>query len=263
MKKVKIEQSNLGGVPAWRFVPPEVKAGYRVLYLHGGSYTYGSARTTHAELIARMAFEAGVEVFGLDYRLAPEHRYPSQLKDALIAFDGLVSSGVTAQNILLAGDSAGGNLAVSLQLALRDRGGPQAVAMVLSSPWVNLEMPAASFKENDPFDYGTRIVLARQALTFAAGVPLSDPRISPAYANLQGLGPCLITVGELEIPRDDILQFAERLENAGVKVTLHVARSMPHNAPVFAEYHPEGKAALDAIVRFINPSLGFGQGESV
>ena len=250
-KKVMIVESSLGGVPAWRFVPPNTKAGRCVLFLHGGSYIYGSARTTHAELIARIAFETGLEVIGLDFCLAPEHRYPSQLEDAVTAFDALVSNGVPAQQIVIAGDSSGGNLAVALQIALRDRGGPQAVGMVLSSPWVNLEMPAASFKENDPFDYGTRDVLARQALSFAGGLSLSDARISPSHANLQGLAPCLVTVGELEIPRDDIREFAERLKNAGVSVTLHVAKNMPHNAPVFAAYHPEGKSALDAIVRFV------------
>lgn len=254
-KKVKIVESSLEGIPAWRFIPPKVKAGRCVLFLHGGSYIYGSARTTHAELIARIALESSIEVVGLDFRLAPEHRYPAQLEDAVRAFDTLVSSGMPAQNVLIMGDSAGGNLAVALQLALRDRGGPQAAAMVLSSPWANLEMPAASFKENEPFDYGTRDVLARQALTFAAGLALSDPRISPAYANLQGLSPCLVTVGELEIPRDDILDFADRLKRAGVNVTVHVARNMPHNASVFAAYHPEGKAALDAIVRFIRANL--------
>lgn len=254
-KKVNIVESSLGGNPAWRFIPPAVKQGCCVLFLHGGSYIYGSARTTHAELIARIAFEAGIEIVGLDYRLAPENRYPAQLHDAISAFDALVSNGIAAQKILLAGDSAGGNLALALQLALRDRGGPQAVALVLSSPWINLEMSAASFRENDPFDYGTRDVLARQAAAFAGDLPLCDPRISPTNANLQGLAPCLVTVGELEIPRDDILEFAERLKNAGVSTTLHLIKDMPHNAPVLAAYHPEAKAALDAIVGFIRASL--------
>src|SRR5512145_1901987 len=250
VKKVKRVEGCLGGIPTWRFVPPDAKAGRCVLFLHGGSYVYGSTKTTHAELVARTAFEAGIEAVGLEYRLAPEHPYPSQLEDAIAAFDALVSSGIPAPHIVIVGDSSGGNLAVALQLALRDRGGPQAAAMVLSSPWVNLEMPAASFQQNDPFDYGTREVLARQALAFAGNLPLSDPRISPIHAKLQGLAPCLVTVGELEIVRDDILEFVERLRRAGVDVTLQLARNMPHNAPVFAEYHPEGKAAFDAIVRF-------------
>ena len=254
-KRVKIVEDSLGGVPAWRFVPPNAKAGRCVLFLHGGSYVYGSARTTHAELLAHIALEACIEVVGLDYRLAPEHRYPSQLDDAVTAFDALVSTGFDAQSVVIAGDSAGGNLAVVLQLALRDRGGPQAAAMALSSPWVDLEMPAASFKENEPFDYGTRDVLARQAVAFAGEWPLSDPRISPTHANLQGLAPCFITVGELEIPRDDIVEFAERLRSTGVDVNLHVAKSMPHNVPIFAEYHPEAKTAFNALVQFIQAHL--------
>lgn len=254
-KKIEIVEGNLDGVPAWRFIPPNKAAERCVLFLHGGSYAYGSARTTHAELIARIAFTAGIEVVGLDFRLAPEHPYPAQLDDAIKAFDAIVSSGVPARQIVIVGDSSGGNLAVALQLALRDRGGPQAVAMVLISPWVNLEMRAPSFRENEHFDYGTREVLARQASDFAGGLSLSDPRISPIHANLQGLAPCLVTVGELEIPRDDILEFAERLKNAKVNVTLHVARDMPHNAPVFAEYHREGRLAFDTVARYIQASV--------
>jgi len=255
-KKVKIVASSLGGIAAWTYVPPNRVEGGCVLYLHGGSYVYGSAKTTHAELIARIAVETGIEVVGLDFRLAPEHPYPAQLEDAIRAFDALVSTGMPAQQIVIAGDSSGGNLVVALGLALCDRGGPAAAALVLSSPWVNLHMPGASFAENDPFDFGTREVLARQAIAFAGGLPLQDPRISPSYAKLDGLAPCLVTVGEVELPRDDILEFAKRLKTSGVDVTLHVARNMPHNAPVFAEYHPEGKLALDAIVRFIRARLG-------
>jgi acetyl esterase/lipase len=85
--------------------------------------------------------------------------------------------------------------------------------------------------------------------------PLSDPRISPTNANLRGLAPCFLTVGELEIPRDDIVEFAKRLRNAGVDVNLHVAQSTPHNAPVFADYHPEAKKAFNALVQFIQAHL--------
>lgn len=229
--------------------------GAAILYFHGGSYAYGSARTTHAELLARLAVASGVEVVGVDYRLAPEHRYPAQLEDACAAFDALVAADTPPGAIVVAGDSAGGNLAIALQLALRDRGSAQAAGAALVSPWVDLTLPGASYTENDRFDFGTRQVLARQAAEFAGSIRLDDPRVSPTYAALAGLSPTLITVGELEIPRDDILLFASRLERAGVDVALHVAKDMPHNAPVFAALHPEGLAALEAVARFARERL--------
>ncbi len=255
-KKVRLEPCELGGVPATRFVPPDARAGKAILFFHGGSYVYGSARTTHAELIARIAFASGIETIGLDYRLAPEHPYPAQLDDALAAFDALVAQGVPPGSIVVAGDSAGGNLAIEVQLALRDRGTPQAAGAALVSPWSDLTMPGASFTDNERYDFGTREKLVQQAKEYVGSVPLDDPRVSPTYAKLEGLAPAIVTVGEAEIPRDDILVLASRLKDAGVDVTLHVAKDMPHNAPVFAAYHPEGLKALQAVVEFVKRRLG-------
>ncbi len=237
------------------FTPPGKRDGV-VLFFHGGSYVYGSARTTHEDLCARIALESGVELVGIDYRLAPEHPYPAQLEDARAAFDALLKDGRSPADIVLAGDSAGGNLAIALQLALRDAGRAQARAAVLVSPWSDLEMPATSFVDNDPYDFGTREVLVAQARMFAGDVPLSDPRLSPTNADLEGLAPCLVLVGECEIPRDDIVKLATRLEAAGVETTLHRAPDMPHNAPVFAAYHPSGLRALEVIADYVKTKTG-------
>lgn len=250
LKQLDVRDGQLAGLEARWFTPRDARPGV-VLFFHGGSYHYGSIRTTHAEVAARVALEARVEVVGVDYRLAPEHPYPAQLEDARRAFDALLAAGRRADEIVLAGDSAGGNLAIELQLALRDAAEPQARGAVLVSPWSDLEMSGASFVENDPFDFGTRDVLVRQAEQFAGEVPLSDPRLSPVHADLTSLAPCLVTVGECEIPRDDIVRLAERLEAAGVDTALHRAADMPHNAPLFAAYHPAGAEAVRVIGRWI------------
>lgn len=254
----------LGGVSARWFVPPRKLAADShqahtgepraiVLFLHGGSYIYGSARTTHADLIARLALASGLTVVGIDYRLAPEHPYPAQLDDATRAFDALVAEGRSPGEILLAGDSAGGNLAIELQLRLRERAGltSQARAAMLISPWSDLTMPGRSFVDNDAFDFGTRTALARHAQAFAGDVPLDDPRISPVNADLRGLAPMLVMAGEAEIPRDDILRLGDRLARAGVEVERHLAPDMPHNAPLFAAYHPSAREALDVAASFL------------
>lgn len=247
-RKVVVRDGDLDGVPARWFAPPNAHDGAVVLYFHGGSFIYGSPRTTHADVIARIALASGCTVVGLEYRLAPEHPYPAQLEDALRAFAALRKN---ARRVILAGDSAGGNLALALQRALRDRGEAQASAAVLSSPWCDLTMPGRSYHDNDPYDFGTRSVLERHAQAFTGGIAFDDPRVSPMFADLAGLAPVLVIGGGAELLRDDILALADKLEAAQVDVTRHLSPDMPHNAPLFAAYHPQARAALDAVGRYI------------
>jgi acetyl esterase/lipase len=116
-------------------------------------------------------------------------------------------------------------------------------------------MPGASFRENDATDFGTRDVLAAQAKLFAGDVPLDDGRVSPVYARLEGLAPTLVIAGDAELPRDDILRLADALERAGVALTRHVAADMPHNAAMFADYHPSAMEALTVTARFLRGAL--------
>lgn len=252
-RKVRMEDASLGGVPVVVFEPRDGASpgAGTVLFFHGGSYIYGSSRTTHADTIARLAVACRTRVVSVEYRLAPEHPFPAQRDDALAVFRALVAQGTPPGRIIVCGDSAGGNLAIELQLALRDLGEPQAGAAVLLSPWCDLTMPGASFRDNDPFDFGTREVLVRHARAFSGDAALDDPRVSPAFARLEGLAPTFVAAGEAEIPRDDILAFAERLRSAGVDVTLEVSRDMPHNAAVFADMHPSGEALVAAVARFV------------
>lgn len=253
--RARRRDASLGGVPTRWFSPKGSAEKSAILFFHGGSFIYGSARSTHEDVIARIALASRVPVAAPDYRLVPEHRFPAQLEDAIHAFDALVASGVDASRVVVAGDSAGGNLAIELQIALRDRGGPQAAAAVLVSPWCDLEMPGESYVTHDRFDFGTRVELSVQALAYAGDVPLDDPRISPSRAELRGLAPVLVVVGEVEILHDDIRAFARALEGAAVDVTVHVAKDMPHNAPVFAAMHPSGQIAVEAIGRFVRKTL--------
>ncbi|XXX77037.1 alpha/beta hydrolase [Sorangium sp. So ce134] len=253
VRRVKRTADVLGGVPAVWFEPPGAADRGVVLYFHGGSYLFGSTRT-HADLMARLALSSGARVVGIDYRLAPEHRYPAQLEDALAAFGALVERGHAPGEIALAGDSAGGNLALVTQLALRDRGG-QARCAALMSPWLDLTASSASTRENDPTDYGTREGLVRQARAFAGAIPLDDPRLSPLHARLDGLGSLFIQVGDAERLRDEGLALAQRAREAGVDVTLDVLRDMPHNGPVLAEYHPEGARGADTLGSYLRACL--------
>ncbi|MDC0679923.1 alpha/beta hydrolase [Sorangium atrum] len=253
VRRVKRTDDTLKGVPAVWFEPPGAASRGVVLYLHGGSYLFGSTRT-HADLMARLALASGARVVGIDYRLAPEHRYPAQLEDALAAFDALVERGHAPGELALAGDSAGGNLALVTQLAQRDRGA-QARCAALISPWLDLTASSASAIANDSTDYGTREGLLRQARDFAGATPLDDPRLSPLHARLEGLASLFIQVGDAERLHDEGQELARRAREAGVDVTLDVLRDMPHNGPVLADFHPEGARGTDALGAYLRARL--------
>lgn len=251
LRRVRVHEETLGGVPVLRLVPPGAREDRVVLFFHGGSFVYGSVRDTHADFAARLALGSASTLIGVEYRLAPEHPRPAQLEDAVAAFDALVAGGRRHDEIVLAGDSAGGALALGLQLALRDRGGPQARSAALLSPWVDLEMRTPAYAAHEPFDIGSRPLLVEQAHLYAGGTPLDDPRVSPIHASLAGLSPVLVVAGGAELLHDDVVELARRLEAAGVSVTRHVAPDMPHDCALFAAFHPHAAAALGAMTSFL------------
>lgn len=237
LKQVTVRDEVIAGVPVRRFVPKS-PGKTQLVFLHGGSYVYGSTKHSHAELCAHLAAATSLEVIGVEYRLAPEHPWPAQLEDAKAVCEALSAP------LALAGDSAGGHLVVKTAevLSRKPRG------LVLLSPWVDLEMPGASWRD-DSTDFGTRAVLVRQAEAVAGSTALAELALS--RVNLSALPPTFVCVGTAEIPRDDIFGFVERLREAKVALTLHVAEDMPHNATLFEAYHPNAKAAFDATAKFI------------
>jgi acetyl esterase/lipase len=249
LRRVTRRAETLGGRPALRFVPPDAGRGV-VLFLHGGGYVFGSIATTHAEMAAGLAERSGREVIGIDYRLAPEHPYPAALEDALAAFDALVESGVSPEQIVVAGDSAGGNLALCLQLRLRDRGGPQARALLLISPWLDLLARSDSCRRGDALDYGHTSFLMRFARDFAGGVALGDARVSPLAAELRGLEPLCLLLGGAERLYDEGVEFAAKARAAGVAVELFIAADMPHNPPVLVDFHPHAGSSFARAARY-------------
>ncbi|MFZ5446383.1 MAG: alpha/beta hydrolase [Myxococcota bacterium] len=241
LKQVTAHDERVGGVDVRRFVPARPGT-TKVVFFHGGSYIYGSTRHSHAELCAHLAFETSLEVVGVEYRLAPEHRWPAQLDDALAVCRAL------AGPLLLAGDSSGGHLAAKTAAALE----PKPRGLVLLSPWSDLEMPGRSFVTNAEFDFGTREVLVRHAAALSGDTPLSELRLEP----FEGMPPTFVSVGTAEITLDDELAFVERLRAAQVEVTLHEAVDLPHNPTLFAAFHPNGQAAFDAMVSWVRARCG-------
>lgn len=222
-----------------------------LLYFHGGGYALGSSRA-HAEMASWIARAAQARVFVLDYRRAPEYRFPAALQDALLAYRWLVNSGSDPRSIAVGGDSAGGGLTLALLVSLRDRGEPLPSSALCISPWVDLEMTGASIASKAEVDP----LLSREGLQqfadwYLGGQSARQPLVSPLHADLQGLPPLLIQVGTSEILLDDAVRLAERARAAGVRVTLHQYEDMPHVWHVFASFLPEGREAAREIGDFV------------
>jgi acetyl esterase/lipase len=222
-----------------------------LLYFHGGGYALGSSRA-HAEMASWIARAAQARVFVLDYRRAPEYRFPAALEDALLAYRWMVNSGTDPRSLAVGGDSAGGGLTLALLVSLRDRGEPLPSSAVCISPWVDLEMTGASIvskAEVDPLL--SRAGLQQFADWYLGGQSARQPLVSPLHADLRELPPLLIQVGTSEILLDDAVRLAERARAAGVRVTLQQYEDMPHVWHVFASFLPEGREAAREIGDFV------------
>ncbi|HEV3424998.1 MAG TPA: alpha/beta hydrolase [Paraburkholderia sp.] len=222
-----------------------------ILYMHGGGYYFCSPRS-HRSLVFGLATRAGAPAFSLDYRLAPEHRFPAALDDAMTAYRYLIAGGTPAGSIVIAGDSAGGGLALATLVALRDAGDPLPAGGLLFSPWTDLAASGASIRTNDGVDpMFSGSAVGRAARVYLGDAPANHPYASPVYADLQGLPPLFIQAGSTEVLLDDSRRVAENALAAGVAVELQVWPKMPHVWQIFAPFIPEARRALDGAAGFV------------
>lgn len=240
-----------GGVPGVLLAPPGVRTDAALLYLHGGGYQLGST-VSHRELAARLARSTGVRALAVDYRLAPEHPFPAAVDDALAAYRWLLEDqGLASGSVVLAGDSAGGGLAVALLVAARASGSALPAAAALLSPWLDLTGSGATMvTKADADPILSAAVLDEMAAAYAGGVDRSDPLASPLFADLGGLPPLMVDVGTEELLMDDGVRFCDAAAEAGVDVTLTVAEGMPH-VWHFIAVAPEATAATDRLGTFL------------
>lgn len=244
------------GVPGEWVIPAGMGSERIILYLHGGAYNAGSTRS-HRALAANIAYAARARALTIDYRLAPEHPYPAALVDAFSAYRWLLDEEVRSEQIVVAGDSAGGGLTVALLTALRERGYPMPAAAVVLSPWTDLSASGASWQKNAQVDY----LIHGSKLKEAARLYLQDaspqtPLASPVYANLKGLPPLLIQVGSEEVLLSDSERLADHARLSGVDVTLEVWDGMQHVWQFAASFLPEARQAIDHIGKFIFAQTG-------
>ncbi len=241
-----------GGIAAEWIAAPGVGRERTLLYLHGGGFRLGSI-ASHRDLMQRLSAAAGARVLAVAYRLAPEHLFPAPLEDALTAYRWLLGQGLPAERIAIAGDSAGGGLAVSTMLAARASGLALPGAAVLMSAWTDLEASGNSYRtraDRDPMHSRAMIVaMARGYL--GAGGDARDPLASPLHGDLRGLPPMLLQCGGRETVLDDTIMFADKARAAGVEVEVEIHEDMIHVFQMFAAELDEARVAIAAAGAFV------------
>ena len=247
---------SLKSVRVEKYMPDKKKTKNVLFFLHGGGYILGNSNSHRDWAIAQSHALGNGDVYMLDYRYAPAGRYPAALTDAVAAYRAILASGVPAERIILAGDSAGGNLATVLALYCRDHELPMPAVLVLYSPWEDAgHLPTHDTNAVDDVVLGKRNVRMFAAVTqnedYFRDANLKDPYVSPVYADLRGLPPTLIIGGAKEMFVDDMLLFAGHARQAGVKVDLHLFPGMSHDWPLIFPELPEAKKTYELLDAFV------------
>ncbi len=253
---VTVEPTTVAGRPAEWIAPREGASDRVVLYLHGGGYCIGSIRT-HRNLCARLALAYGGRVLNLDYRLAPEDPFPAAIDDVLDAYRELLGAGWSPARIAIAGDSAGGGLTVASLVAIRQQGLPLPAAGVCLSPWVDLTQSSATYVSRADVDpMVTKDGLDVMAAAYLGEASLNEPLASPLFADLAGLPPLLVHVGDAEVLLDDSLALRDTARAAGVDVTFDLWPEMIHVFQAFpAELLPESDLSIAGVADFLDERL--------
>jgi len=252
--RVAVRADVMAGVKMEWVEPLELvgdKAAPVCMYTHGGGYIAGGLNS-HRDMARHLALLAHVRMLMVDYRLAPEHPFPAARDDAFAVYRALLDSGIAGKQILLGGDSAGGNLALLTAQGIRDAGLASPFAMVLFSPWLDMTHQSATYQSNATKDAMlARPLLDDAAAMYAPGMARTDARISPLFGNLEGLPPCLTVVSQTEVLLDDSRNLHHKLQALGADSTCLEWKSTPHAFAVMPSLLPEARDALRQTADFI------------
>jgi epsilon-lactone hydrolase len=253
--EVTVTAGALGGVPTAEITVDGIAPRNVVLYFHGGVYVMGDAFLA-AGLASQVGRRTHAKVISVDYRLAPEHPYPAAVDDALAAYEAVLDNGIAPSDIVLAGESAGGGLAVATLVNARDHGLPLPAAAFVMSPYADLTLTGTTMetrREVDPLL--SREALQARVADYTSGQDAALGLISPVFADLTGLPPLIIQAGSHEVLLDDAVRLARQAAGADVEVMLDITPRVPH---VFQAYYPildEAGAALDRAGQFLSAHL--------
>ncbi|MBV9567788.1 MAG: alpha/beta hydrolase [Hyphomicrobiales bacterium] len=253
---VRVTPVEANGVRAEWSVTSNAEDARVILFLHGGGYISGSL-DSHRHMIAEAGRQAHARTLALGYRLSPEHSFPAALEDALSGYAFLIARGIEPRRIAIAGESAGGGLAVAAMVTMRDQGIPLPACAWLSSPWVDLELTGASMIGKASVDpLIQKPYLAELAAMYLNGRDPRTPLASPIHADLRGLPPMLIQVGSAETLLDDAVRLANVAGAADTRVTLEIWPDMIHAWHLFYQEVAAGRRALANVGAFIRSRTG-------
>lgn len=252
-RRVRIEPARESPVPGEWVLPERYDRG-TILYLHGGGFVSGSPRT-HRPITVGLATRSRRRVFALDYRLAPEHRFPAAIEDAATACRWLLETEAGSGPLAIAGDSAGGGLALALLLALRDRGSPLPSQAVCFSPWTDLAGTGESLSGSDGYAFLRPENIVQFSRIYLGDVSPLEPHASPVYGNLAGLPPILLQVGTSELFFDDTRRIHDGVLAVGGTCRLEAFEGVFHGWQMLDGLLPEASDALDRAASFLNEGL--------
>lgn len=250
-RDVETEKVRVGAISAEWLIPKEADHNKVLLFFHGGGYAVGSMQT-HRSMVAEIAKQTGYCALLPDYRLAPENPFPAAVHDAVRCYQWLLDTGHDPADIIIGGDSAGGGLALACMLDARDKGLPMPGGSVLIAPWVDLTISQPSIFEN--IDKSPMLYLREMnawAKNYAGDFPVTDPLISPLYADLEGLPPMLIQVSDSEVLFDEDTMLAQKAQKSGIDVDFRVWKGLIHVWHIYWRYLPQAKEAIREIAGFI------------
>mgnify|MGYP001572216871 CR=1 FL=1 len=255
-KGIILEKLNIDGLYAeWLTVKEKTKKGV-ILYLHGGGLVVGSA-PSHRGIVSKFVKGSGVPALVPDYGLAPEKPFPSGLNDCLKAYEYLLKQGFSEKNIIIAGDSGGGNLVFSMLLTLKENNRKLPAAAFALSPWTDLTNSGESWKTNEKVDHLTwRNSQNVFSSYYCNGKDPKNFLISPLYGDLSGLCPIRLYAGSNELMLSDSIRFAEKCRNAGGDIKLTIGKGLFHCYPAIAPLFPEATKAMKEICLFIQKMTG-------
>lgn len=248
---VQVSSGQINGLNAEWLTPKNAPPDKLLLYLHGGAYIMGGC-PTHRQLVSHIARAARIRALIPEYRLAPEHPFPAAIDDAVAVYRSLLTSGLSPENIFLAGDSAGGGLIMATLLSLRDAGDPMPAAACLLSPWLDLAATGESMTTNADSDPWFRPEDLPAVARYYCGVDeIRHPLVSPVFADVSGLPPLYIQVGQDEILLSDSTRIADNICACGGAVDIEIWPDMWHVFQLFIGTMPESRRAIDKIGAYI------------
>lgn len=252
---VTYKNAIISGVPGILVTPLESNPDEVLLFMHGGGFALGSS-ASHRKLAGHIAKAAGVTAFVLDFRRAPDFKFPAQIEDGIAVYRALLDAGHTPAQITPIGDSAGGNLAISLAFQARAEGLPLPARVITISPWLNMENNGATLDSNDPTDF----LITREGLQgnidryIAGATSPTNPMANPLYQDFTGFPRLYITAGDIESLYDDAVRLERLAREAGVDVTFSIGKGMQHVYPFLAGNHPRADEEVRRIADWYRAS---------